>query len=85
MAVVTALTATLLDAGLGLLVLTQLGQLTAPLHETGLLLMLFGPTVMYLAELPVWVALLAALSTMLLRETLVWIGWRWMLRAARLP
>lgn len=85
LAALAALTATLLDAGLGLLVLTQLGQLTAPLHETGLLLMLFGPTVMYLAELPVWVALLAALSTMLLRETLVWIGWRWMLRAARLP
>lgn len=85
MAVITALAATLLDAGLGLLVLTQLGQLTAPLHETGLLLILFGPTVMYLAELPLWMALLAALSTMLLREALVWIGWRWLLSAARLP
>lgn len=85
MAAVVALTATLLDASLGLLVLTQFGQLTAPLHETGLMLILFGPAVMYLAELPFWGALLAALSTMLLREALVWIGWRWMLRAARLP
>lgn len=85
LAVVTALLATALDAAIALFVLTQLEQLTIPLHEIGLLLLLFGPAVIYLAELPFWIALGAALLTLLAREGLIWLAWRWTLRAARQP
>jgi len=85
LAVVIALLATFLDAGIGLLVLTQLDQITTPLHELGLFLLLFGPAVIYLAELPIGTALGAALLTLLVREGLIWLGWRLTLRAARRP
>lgn len=85
LAVVVALLITFLDAGIGLLVLTQLEQLTAPPLEIGLLLLLFGPAVIYLAELPIWIALGAAVLTLLAREGLIWLGWRLTLQAARRP
>lgn len=85
LAVFTALLATFLDAAIGLLVITQLEQLTTPLHEIGLLLLLFGPAVIYLAELPFWIALGVALLTLLSREGLIWVAWRLTLRAARRP
>jgi len=84
LAVVVALLAVFLDAGLGLLVVTQLAQVTTPLHEMGLLLLLFGPAVVYLAEMPFWMALSAALLTLLVREGVIWLSWRLTLRAARL-
>ena len=85
LAVVTALLATFLDAAIGLLVITQLEQLTTPLHQVSLLLLLFGPAVIYLAEMPFWLALGAALLTLLLREGLIWLAWHWTLRAAQRP
>mgnify|MGYP001419216729 CR=1 FL=1 len=85
LAVTIALLVTALDMAVGLLVLTQLEQITTPLHELGLLLLLFGPAVVYLAELPFWVAVGVALLTLLAREGAIWLGWQWTLRAARQP
>jgi len=84
-AVITALLITAVDTGIGLLIVTQHLPVSRSLIETEMLLLLFGPIVVYLAELPFGVALVIALLTLLVREGVIWVAWRWTLRAALRP